>query len=72
MNETYLKRFMDSVPNKDYKLIKDRIISECGISKDVWQNWLSGRTKIPLLAKLVINRIAGYDIFSEVSATLTN
>ncbi len=65
MNKNYLKKFMESIPNRDYKATKDGIIKKCHITDYVWSNWLSGRTNIPELAKPVINEIAGFDIFSK-------
>ncbi|MDH6355439.1 hypothetical protein M2132_001782 [Dysgonomonas sp. PH5-45] len=66
MNKTYLKQFMNSIPMGIYKDTKDQIIEECHITEDIWVNWLSGRTRIPELAKPVINKIAGRNIFEEV------
>lgn len=60
-----LKEFMESVPHKDYKRIKDLIILECKITDDIWANWLTGRTKITELAKPIIIKIAERDIFNE-------
>lgn len=66
MSKNYLKTFMEFIPSKDYKKIKDKIINQCHITNDVWGNWLSGRTEIPELAKPIINSIAGFDVFSDV------
>jgi len=68
MKTNYLKNYMNSIPTGKYKNIRDLIISECCISDGVWKNWLSGRTSIPVLAKPIINEIAGYDIFTEKEA----
>ncbi|MDR2004272.1 MAG: hypothetical protein LBQ74_14680 [Prevotella sp.] len=61
--ENALKTFMDNVPMGRYKDIKDEIIAACYISESTWKNWLSGRTAIPELAKLEINRITGEKVF---------
>ncbi|MDR1718015.1 MAG: hypothetical protein LBS20_19435 [Prevotella sp.] len=61
--ENALKTFMDAVPMGRYKDIKDEIIAGCYISEYTWKNWLSGRTQVPELARLEINRIAGMKIF---------
>jgi hypothetical protein len=60
-----LKLFMESLPTKDYKRIKDEIIEGCFISESTWKNWLCGRTRVPYLAKPVINRIAKKQIYKE-------
>lgn len=62
-NKNELKDFMESIPMKDYKYIKDDIVKECYITDDVWKNWLSGRTCVPPLAKHIINRIAKQEVF---------
>ena len=61
-----LKTFMESVPHKDYKRIRDLIIEECKITDDIWGNWLTGRTKITELAKPIITKIIEKDIFNEI------
>lgn len=53
-----LKSFMESLPRGNYKRIKDQIIKDCFISEAVWKNWLSGRTRVPELAKPIINSVA--------------
>ena len=68
MKTNYLKNYMNSIPTGDYKDVTDRIITDCRITRDIWRNWMSGRTSIPTLAKPIINEIAGYDIFAEKEA----
>lgn len=72
MDKNYLKVFMESIPNKDYKTKKDDIVEKCHITDSVWSNWLSGRTAIPELAKPIINEVAGYNVFQTAKTVLTN
>ena len=63
MEKNHLKEFMENVPTRKYKGLKDSIVEKCAISNDTWLNWLSGRTAIPELAKSVINSLAGEEVF---------
>jgi len=45
--------------------IRTRIIDECAINNEKYNNWLMGRTAVPPLAQKVIEEIAGKTIFTE-------
>jgi len=60
-----LKLFMDTVPFGRYNDVKNRIKKECGITDFIWKNWIGGKTKVPTLAKPVIEKIAEQKIFSS-------
>jgi len=59
----YFREYMRSVPNGEYCSIKNKIITKCHISDEIWRNWLNGRTAVPKLAKPIIEEIAGRKIF---------
>ena len=57
MDRYYLKSLRKNFPDSEYIILKREILDTCGISKDVWKNWMNGRTKIPTLAEPVIRNI---------------
>lgn len=56
---------MNRLPIAEYNAVRERIMTECGISGDVWRNWLSGRTRVPLSAQKVIAAVVGEDVFTD-------
>ena len=58
-----LSTFLLNLTINEYNLKKSQIITNCGISTQVFNNWRSGRTEIPNLAKREINKIAKCDVF---------
>ena len=58
-----LRDFYYHLPLCETKIMRDAIISRCKITSSVFQNWLSGRTQVPELAKEVINEIADMQVF---------
>lgn len=62
------KEWYSQHPDNTRIMIRDKIISECGIaSTDIFYNWYRGRTPIPPLAKKVIEKIACKKIFNQTS-----
>jgi hypothetical protein len=56
--------WLDSIPYGEYEATLARIREEAKVNQFKIQNWRNG-TGIKPLEKDVINRIAGYDIFTE-------
>ena len=53
-----LRDWLNSVPYGDYNAIRDRMVSECMVSKQIFKNWRYGLCRIPNLAKSAINAVA--------------
>lgn len=62
--DNQLKNYLESVPVKNYGEKRAKIIAECKITPQVFLNWKNGITAVPELAKPVINKIAGKEIYS--------
>ncbi len=58
-----LQIYLDSIPKGKYTAMRKTISLLCGVSNNTISQWLSGRTKIPLLAKKEIEQIARRKIF---------
>jgi len=68
--QTRLYRAYKSIPRKDHQQLKIRneIIKACGINTSIFYFWLSGKTKVPFLAKPIISEILGkkqYELFTD-------
>ena len=63
-NEKF-KKWMDSIPYGKYHEVRARVINECKTTSATYGNWRNALCSIPPLAKDVIIKIAGKDIFSE-------
>ena len=59
-----------SQPKNQLRAIRKAICQSCGISNNVFYNWLAGISPIPVSAQIVINKAAGKDIF-EVPETIS-
>ncbi|MFT3753705.1 MAG: hypothetical protein QM800_12805 [Paludibacter sp.] len=57
--------WVQTIPVGEYDNIRERIIEDCKISKQVFRHWKNGNSKVPALAKPIINRIAGKNIFED-------
>lgn len=58
-----LSNWYYGLPHGDYKILRDSIISECEISRTVFYNWLSSKSKISKANQRVIESVAGKQIF---------
>ena len=47
-----------------YPEVRKQIISDCKITEQIFRHWKCGNSKVPILARDVINNIAGYNIFN--------
>lgn len=53
-----LRDWLNSVPYGEYNAVRARMVAECMVSKQIFANWLYGLSRIPNLAKSVINSVA--------------
>jgi len=59
----HFKNWIDAIPNGEYRIIRNRIISECYITPQIFRHWKIGTVRVPPLAQEKINAIAGREIF---------
>lgn len=52
-----------SRPLRELPSIRAKIIEHCGVKRSVFYNWLTGRSEVPKSSQLIINMIAGEDVF---------
>lgn len=57
--------WIDSLNIGIYPEIRKKIIADCRITPQIFRHWKNGNTKIPELAKPIIEVIAGAKIFME-------
>jgi hypothetical protein len=55
--------WIDNLKIGIYPEIRKKIIVECKITPQIFRHWKNGNTKIPELAKPIINKIADTAIF---------
>ncbi len=60
-----LMAWMSTIPVGEIDGVRRQLMDECEVSRYVLAHWLAGRTRIPPLAKKVIERIAGKDLFNQ-------
>lgn len=53
-----LRDWLDSVPYGKYNTVRTIMVAECMVTKQVFANWLYGLSRIPNLAKSVLNSVA--------------
>ena len=53
-----LKEWFETLPLGQTKEIRAEIVNRCKITDPVWSNWLRGATRVPELAKDVLNDIS--------------
>jgi len=58
------QKWWDNLPQGRANEMKQKIMSGCYISDQVFRAWLSGRTEIPNIAMPVIKQITGEDVFN--------
>ncbi|NLI72784.1 MAG: hypothetical protein GX361_08680 [Bacteroidales bacterium] len=58
------KDFVESLPVRDYSKVRRKIIDDCKITDQIFRNWKNGYSRVPELAKPIINEIAGYEVFN--------
>ncbi len=57
------KHYLESVPKSEYSGTRKQIAKKCYVSNSTISFWISGRVKIPPLAKPIIEEIANRKIF---------
>lgn len=58
-----LRDFMQNLRYCDYNTVRRKIVEACMVRGYIFANWLSGRSRIPELAKQKINEVTGTNIF---------
>ena len=58
-----LVEYLNGVPHGEYRMVIDKILDKCKISYATFNNWRSGKCRIPELYKITINEIAGSSVF---------
>ena len=58
------REWWDKLPQGEANEWKQKIMTGCYISCQVFGFWLRGRTEIPSIAMPVINQIVGEDVFN--------
>ena len=58
-----LVEYLNGVPHGEYRMVIDQILEKCIINYTTFNNWRSGKCRIPELHKLAINEIAGFSVF---------
>lgn len=58
------RNWLDSIPTGDYNDVRLRVIEECLINDQIFRHWKAGNSKVPNLAKPIIEEIAGKPIFN--------
>lgn len=61
-NEEFCKWYR-RLPHGEYRKFRDSIITECEISRTVFYNWMSSKSKISKANQRVIESVAGKQIF---------
>jgi hypothetical protein len=56
--------WIKTIPVGYYDDIRNRIIAECQITDQIFRHWKAGNSKVPNLAKPIIENIAGKPIFN--------
>lgn len=68
INNKSFTDWLDTVPSGKIDEIREKIISNCGITPQVFRHWKSGNSRIPFLAQLEINKIAEFEVFKTTKA----
>lgn len=55
--------WINSVAVGDLPKVRAKVIQKCKISKQVFRHWRAGNSKVPTLAKPIVEKIAGKQIF---------
>jgi len=60
-----LSKWYYSLPVNEFKDVRDKIILECEITRFIFYNWLSGKTRISKLNQKAIETVARKEIFTQ-------
>jgi len=52
-----------SLPASQYGSMRKRIMEKCKITDTTFYNWINGKNNVPESAQIVINHIAGIEVF---------
>lgn len=58
-------RYIDNLTVGEYKTIRAAIIAKCMITRQIFNHWKTGVTKVPKLARPIIEDIAKQEIFTS-------
>lgn len=61
----YFGRWFRSLDEDQQDKLKPKIIKDCIITDQIFRHWKCGNSKVPPLAQVKINEIAGRDIFKD-------
>lgn len=53
-----LRNWLQSVPYRDYRAVREKMAAQCMVPKSTFNNWLNGLCRIPNLVKHTINNVA--------------
>lgn len=60
-----LSKWYYSLPVNEFKKVRDTLILECEISRFIFYNWLSGKTRISKPNQKAIEQVACKEIFKQ-------
>jgi len=63
VKQEQFRNWYQSTPKNEISRVREAIIHSCSISSVIFYNWLSGITPIPSSSQIIINQIAGKDVF---------
>lgn len=61
-----LRDWYFSLPMKDTREYRKKIIDHCKINKYKWTNWLNGTSTLNKFERSKINEIIGYNLFAAI------
>lgn len=61
-----LRDWYFSLPMKDTREYKKKIIDQCEINEFKWRNWLNGTSRPNRFERSKINEIIGYNLFAAI------
>lgn len=64
--------WLKTIPMGSFDEIRNRIIHECKINDQVFRHWKAGNSRVPELAKPIIEEIAGKLIFTDYDSATTD
>ena len=60
-----LSKWYYSLPVNEFKEVRETIILECEITRFIFYNWLSGKTRISKPNQKAIEKVAQKEIFTQ-------
>lgn len=53
-----LRDWLQSLPYRDYRVVRDKMIAKCMVTKGKFANWQHGTCRMPALAKQAVNVVS--------------